>query len=263
MNLQFSKYQGAGNDFIMVNAMKETTELSEEQINNLCDRHFGIGADGLILLLPHAEFLFEMRYYNSDGKLGSMCGNGARATVAFASDESVFTKPEGIFMAYDGPHSFFIRKGESHQVTISMTKVDTVEEKEQGLFINTGSPHLIVWNDNVDNVNVTEVGRALRMDKAFAPGGTNVNFVEILDDNQLKVRTFERGVEDETLACGTGITAAAIALAHKQGFKGQSYIAVQAVGGDLLVRLNATDTGYESIHLSGPAQKVFSGEIAI
>ena len=210
MILNFYKYQGAGNDFIFIDNRngifpKENNEL----IKQLCDRHFGIGADGLILIENHADFDFEMIYFNADSSQ-TMCGNGARCAVAFAKKLEMI-KDETQFTAYDGPHGAKINTDET--VSLEMIDVENVDVKENHVFANTGTVHHVELVNNLEDFPVVNTGRKLRYELYGEPG-SNINFVEQKDSNTFRIRTYEKGVEDETLACGTGVTAAAIAM-HK------------------------------------------------
>ncbi len=256
MIIPFNKYQGAGNDFIIIdNRTALVNPGDSELINKLCDRRFGIGADGLILISDHKQADFEMKYFNSDGKPGSMCGNGGRCTAHVALKWNIAGKKQK-FMAYDGIHEAYV---DNEIVRLRMSNVDEYSLIGNNYFINTGSPHYIVFTDDADKLNVFEEGKKLRWSSLFAPGGTNVDFVEVLD-NGLYVRTFERGVEDETLACGTGITASAIASVLAGHFDTDS-VNVRARGGNLKVELKIRDKKVTDIWLTGPATFVFEGEI--
>ncbi|MCU0473151.1 MAG: diaminopimelate epimerase [Bacteroidales bacterium] len=256
MIISFNKYQGAGNDFIIIDNRSGIINPSDSKlINKLCDRRFGIGADGLILISDHKQADFEMKYFNSDGKSGTMCGNGGRCTAHFALKWNIAGKSLK-FMASDGIHEASV---ENNIVRLQMGNVNKYSLIENNYFINTGSPHYIVFTDNADKLNVFEEGKKLRWSSLFAPDGTNVDFVQVLD-NGLYVRTFERGVEDETLACGTGITAAAIASVLAGHFDTNS-VNVRARGGNLKVELKIRGKKVTDIWLTGPATFVFEGEI--
>ncbi len=258
MNIAFNKYQGAGNDFIIIdnrNSLIDPADL--KLINKLCDRRFGIGADGLILISDNSEADFEMKYFNSDGKLGSMCGNGGRCTAHFALKGNIAGKKQK-FMAYDGIHEASV---DNNIVRLQMSNVNEYKIIDENYFINTGSPHYVVFANNIDKIDVNEEGKKLRWAPEFAPGGTNVDFVET-NNNGLYIRTFERGVEEETLACGTGVTASAIASVLKGHFDTGS-VNVKARGGNLKVDLKINDGKVSNIWLTGPATFVFGGTIEI
>ena len=257
--IPFYKYQGAGNDFILFNHLEGELleDTSQEYIARLCDRRFGIGADGLMLLEPHAEYDFYMRYYNSDGRLSSMCGNGGRCIAAFAQQLGYVDKGAH-FLAVDGPHRAKLTR--PNWVELEMLDVASVEEVLDGYFLDTGSPHYVRWQEAIDATDVDKEGREWRLHAHFAPGGTNVNFV-CGDVSQLAIATFERGVEAETLACGTGVTAAAIVAVVRSGKTGDFVIPVRAKGGALEVKMHFDGTHFSQIWLCGPAEFVFEGQI--
>lgn len=256
--MRFYKYQGAGNDFILFDHLQGSVLLdtSVENIALLCDRRFGIGADGLMLLEPHPEHDFYMRYYNADGRLSSMCGNGGRCIAAFAKHLGYVGK-ETHFLAVDGPHRAKITS--ENWVELEMLDVTTVDQVLGGYFLDTGSPHFVQWQEDLQGINVELEGRNLRNNDQFAPGGSNINFV-CGGMNQLNIATYERGVEAETLACGTGVTAAAIVAVVRSGKTGEFTIPVQAKGGELAVKLAFDGTSFHDIWLCGPAHYVFNGE---
>ncbi|MBN2745962.1 MAG: diaminopimelate epimerase [Bacteroidales bacterium] len=262
MNLvHFSKYHGAGNDFILIDNRDLVFNVNSQYIRMLCDRHFGIGADGLMLLENHSEFDFTMRYFNADGGEATLCGNGGRCISAFAHQLGVVGST-AFFLASDGPHKAQIfPNGLSYMVELQMNDIvrDTVDSDYS--FLNTGSPHHVQWVDEVSNMEVFQHGSQIRFSEHYKGiGGTNVNFVEILDSNQLKIRTYERGVENETLACGTGAVASAILFALKNNLK-EGPVVLRAVGGDLTVNFSIEPNNVTNIVLSGPAVKVFEGTI--
>lgn len=258
MTVAFNKYQGAGNDFVMIdNRQGIINPENVKLINKLCDRRFGIGGDGLILISDHPEADFEMKYFNSDGKIGSMCGNGGRCAAHFAWKHNVAGKSQR-FMAYDGIHHASV---EEDIVRLQMANVNEFRLIDDNYSIDTGSPHYVLFTDDVDALDVYQEGKKIRWSPEFAPGGTNVNFVQ-LSDNGLYVRTFERGVEDETLACGTGVTASAIAAVLKGHF-GTSSVNVRARGGNLKVDFDINDKNITNVWLTGPATFVFEGMIEV
>jgi diaminopimelate epimerase len=255
MGLQFFKYQGTGNDFIMVDGRNNTVKFSEKEISSLCDRRFGIGADGLIILKEEERVDFVMDYYNADGSQ-SFCGNGSRCAQAFAQKLGMI-KNESTFRAIDGVHKGRIEGGSFATKMGDVSKVETVGSD---YFIHTGSPHYIKYVKNVDDFDVFNEGRAIRNSEDFVEEGTNVNFVSVFEDH-LKVRTYERGVEDETLSCGTGVTAVAISFLQQMNSK-QSAVNIVTRGGNLRVELNRGKANtYTDIWLVGPAKQVFSGEV--
>lgn len=258
MTVTFNKYQGAGNDFIMIDNRQGIIDPGDSVlINRLCDRRFAIGADGLILVCEYDGLDYEMKYFNADGKIGSMCGNGGRCTAHFALKLRIAGNKQK-FLAFDGPHEAQV---ENDIVRLQMADVKGFKIVDGNFFINTGSPHYILFTDDVDSLDVYEEGKKIRWSEKFAPGGTNVNFVKIAD-NGLIIRTFERGVEDETLACGTGVTASAIAAALKGHFD-TSVINVRARGGDLKVEFKINNDEITDIWLTGPATFVYEGSIDI
>ena len=255
MEIRFHKYQGTGNDFILIDDRKLQFPDDLTVIETLCHRRFGIGADGLILIRKHPDYDFEMVYYNSDGTQ-SMCGNGSRCAVHFAKSLGM-TGDKTTFLSTDGPHEATI-KGDI--VSVQLYDVDSVEELTDGVFINTGSPHHIAFLEDVKNFPVVPEGKAIRYSEAYAPKGTNVNFVELEDGNAIFVRTYERGVEDETLSCGTGVTACSLAASLK-GYK--SPVIVHTLGGTLEVSFAVKEDGFSDIFLKGPATPVYSGLIDV
>ena len=259
MKISFYKYQGTGNDFVILdNRDKKYSNLSTVQVAFLCDRKFGIGADGLMLLNLHNDYDFEMKYYNADGNEGSMCGNGARCLVQFASDIGI-KKTSYHFIATDGLHEAnFAANG---WVQLKMKEVDRIEVHDNNYVVDTGSPHYIKTVVDVSGYPVFEEGKKIRYSENFSAEGINVNFVEQVDE-KIIVRTYERGVEDETLSCGTGVTASALVSAKsKQGF---NRVNIVTPGGQLAVEFNKiSETQFENIWLCGPATFVFKGEIDV
>lgn len=258
MNIHFYKYQGAGNDFIIIDNRTNPVLLTTEQIAFLCDRRFGIGADGLMLLQTVSDADFEMVYYNADGNESTMCGNGGRCIAAFAHHLGI-VENEMHFKAIDGMHDAVILPG--HNVALHMIDVADIRFEKGYTILDTGSPHYVLEVEDTDLVNVFEAGRAIRNQQEFQPKGINVNFVAP-NERGLKIRTYERGVEDETLACGTGVTAAAIASVKQQ--TGIFQIPVQAKGGALSVMFEKRSARTaENIILTGGARFVFAGTIEI
>ena len=261
MNIHFYKYHGTGNDFIILDNRQDTySALNTEQIHQLCPRHFGIGADGLMLFNTKAGYDFEMKYYNADGKEGSMCGNGGRCIVKFAIDMGLHQYTYR-FWATDGMHEAELDNNQ--HIRLKMKDVNEVEEHNSYSVLNTGSPHFVKFADDVANIDVVETGRDIRNSKNFAEEGINVNFVEQLDNsNRIKVRTYERGVEDETYSCGTGVTAAALMSYHNE--TGFNDIEVSTLGGNLTVEFERSENDtYHNIWLCGPAERVFEGQLEI
>jgi diaminopimelate epimerase len=260
MTLSFFKYQGTGNDFIILdNRAGLINNLNTEIIAQLCHRKYGIGADGLMLMNSHEQYDFEMIYYNADGKTSSMCGNGGRCMVKFAFDLGIH-KYTYTFLAIDGLHEAEIEKNGG--VKLRMNDVKEVVFEKGHYILNTGSPHFIKPAENVENVDVSKSGNEIRFSKQFEQEGINVNFVESLDNDSIFVRTYERGVEDETLSCGTGVTAAALVFAHND--RGFNRVEVKTLGGHLSVEFNKVDDqNFKDIWLCGPATFVYKGEIII
>jgi diaminopimelate epimerase len=260
MKIEFYKYQGTGNDFVILdNRDNKYDNLTKEQVKDICDRRFGIGADGLMLLSTKKYFDFEMIYYNADGNAGSMCGNGGRCLVKFANHMGI-NKNSYHFIAADGKHEAEI---DMHGIVrLKMQDVYSVEYHSGHNIINTGSPHFVKFANNVEDIDVVETGREIRHSKHFEKEGINVNFVESGDEDSIYVRTYERGVEDETLSCGTGVTAAALMSAHND--KGFNRVEVKTNGGKLSVEFDKIDDQhFENIWLCGPAEPVYKGEIEI
>ncbi len=256
MKMVFNKYEGAGNDFIIVkNSPSIIAHDDALIIRLLCDRHFGIGADGLMLIEECEGYDFRMLYFNADGSPGAMCGNGARCSSHFVMRHITGFR-DITFMAGDGPHT--ARPAGDGLTEISICDVNGIRQTPDGILINTGVPHLVVFTDDNSSADMVSFGRALRWSPAYAPDGVNVNLVSI-KDGRLRVRTYERGVEDETLACGTGITASAIAAVYT-GKIVTTPTEVQARGGIVSVRFNLTGERARDIFLTGPATFVFSGE---
>ncbi|NOX46365.1 MAG: diaminopimelate epimerase [Chlorobi bacterium] len=257
--MDFYKYHGTGNDFILIDNRDGRAMLSEENIAMLCHRRFGIGADGLIFLGLSDKFDFDMRYFNADGKEGTMCGNGGRCIVAFAQRLGLISG-KCTFNSIDGVHQASISKEEKNTVYVSLQMQDVQNHQliDGNIFMETGSPHYVIFSENVSQMDVFRKGKELRFDKKFSPDGTNVNFVEIRDDG-IFVRTFERGVEDETLSCGTGVTASALAYAIEKGIE-KANIGIKTPGGKLNVKFEKNGDSFENIWLEGPAQMVFSGK---
>ncbi len=257
MDLIFEKYHGAGNDFILINGFESQPDLSQEQVYSLCKRHTGIGADGLIIIKPSEEADFYMDYYNADGKLGSLCGNGSRCAVQFAYAKGIIEE-SCEFLASDGKHSASVLEG--GRVDLKMAPVKEWEEHFDDLVIDTGSPHYIKEVYRLEKINVISEGRKIRCSETYQNHGINVNFVEE-NDSGFSMRTYERGVENETQACGTGAVATALAL-NIWG-RAESPISVQAPGGLLEISFEKNEKGFHNIHLIGPAERVYSGKVRI
>ncbi len=260
MNLTFYKYQGTGNDFVMIdNRLDIFPKNNTKLVAFLCDRKFGIGADGLILLENHEKYNFKMVYYNSDGNESSMCGNGGRCLVAFAKQLNV-VKEKAEFEAIDGYHYATISSDGT--VSLQMKDVSTIAVRENYTFLNTGSPHHVEVVEDLVNLDIKAVGSKIRYSDLYGKEGSNVNFVKQIDSDKFAVRTYERGVEDETLSCGTGVTAVAIAM-YKVNKTKANKIALQVEGGQLEVAFNEEQGKFTNVYLIGPAKFVFEGNIEI
>jgi len=262
MKLTFYKYQGTGNDFILIdNRTGRFDSKNEQLVSILCDRRFGIGADGLMLLEDHDKYDFTMRYYNSDGKEATMCGNGGRCIAAFAVHHDIVRTPEHFrFMAVDGLHE---AKYENGVVSLKMTETGKIDTKSDHIFLDTGSPHYVTFVKDNSAIDIVKEGSKIRYSEEFKPiRGSNVNFVQIIDDKTIKMRTYERGVEDETLSCGTGAVASAISTALKQGHG--NLFTVKVPGGELQVKFEMDENNFpHNIWLIGPAEFVFKGKMEV
>jgi diaminopimelate epimerase len=258
MKIQFCKYQGTGNDFIMIDNRANFFEIENNSlVKNLCDRRFGIGADGLILLEKHSKYDFYMRYYNSDGREGSMCGNGGRCTIAFANEIKIINEKTDFF-AVDGLHQGIMNS--KNKISLLMQNVKEIVKKGNDYELNTGSPHYVVFTKNLNTINVVEEGRKIRNNSNYKTNGINVNFVEIIE-GEVFVRTYERGVEEETFSCGTGVTAVALVCSQQELVSENVALKIRTPGGLLEVSFNEVDGKYNDIWLTGPAIKTFEGSI--
>lgn len=261
MTITFYKYQGTGNDFIIIDNRNLIFDRKNKTlIEKLCHRKFGIGADGFMLLQNRTGYDFEMVYYNADGNESSMCGNGGRCIVDFARELKII-KDKAHFIAIDGEHEAHL-KGNS--VSLKMNDVKNIEIHPDFYFLNTGSSHYVEFVKDIEHVDVFEKGKEIRYNDRFKKEGTNVNFVEIKEDNQLFVRTYERGVENETLSCGTGVTASALAASLKENKSSRNSFNIKTLGGDLTVKFkkNKGDS-FSDIWLEGSAILVFKGEVIV
>lgn len=257
--IEFYKYQGTGNDFVIIDDRKLQFDIHNVSlINHLCDRKFGIGADGLMLLQPHKSLDFKMVYFNADGNPSSMCGNGGRCIVQFASDLNIINN-KTTFEAVDGIHHAILNVNDI--VSLHMGDVNDIINQDTHSFTNTGSPHHVQFTDDIASVNVFEQGKKLRY-SLYGDAGANINFVQIIENNNVQVRTYERGVEDETLSCGTGVTAVALVM-HALHKTEENIVQVKTLGGNLEVSFKKVESGYRDIWLTGPATFVFNGVIKI
>lgn len=262
MNIKFYKYQGAGNDFILVDNRKNAVNHHNPKlVKRLCDRRFGIGGDGIMFLQNKPGYDFEMVYYNSDGQPSSMCGNGGRCIVAFAKFLGIIDS-ETDFLAVDGPHHAKI-SASGDWVSLQMTDVNEISRDGEAYVLNTGSPHYIQLVSDLKDKDVYHDGHVIRNNDTYRANGINVNFVEPMEEGYF-VRTFERGVEDETYACGTGVTAVALAMAKHKHQTGKLNTPIKVLGGDLNIRFETEDGAhFKNIFLEGSAVQVFDGEIEL
>lgn len=257
MKQKFYKYQGTGNDFVMIdNRQQKFDKNNTKFIAHLCDRRFGIGGDGLILLENHYEYDFKMVYYNADGNESTMCGNGGRCLVAFAKHLGIISN-KASFQAIDGRHNAEIY---GDIVKLQMQDVTAIDKKSNHIFLDTGSPHHVQFEESISNFDIKTKGAAIRCGAPYNEEGTNVNFVKKLSDTSFRLRTYERGVEDETLSCGTGATAVAIAM-HVLNETTSHEVDLKVQGGALKVSFDVEGGIYKNVWLMGPANFVFEGEI--
>ena len=255
-HINFSKFHGAGNDFIMINAIKNEIVLSEELIFKMCDRRTGIGADGLIILMHSDNHDFRMRYYNCDGKESTFCGNGGRCIAAFAHQQGII-KNEATYEAVDGIHKAKVTVSSPNEYIVELTMRDILSYKldDNSLLIDTGSPHYVKKVMNLDSMDVNAEGAKIRYDKDISTDGVNVDFL-LNDNGNIRIRTYERGVENETLACGTGVTASAMAASL---WYGGNDIDIYTQIAKLNVRFDKDDNTFKNVVLTGPAAHVFDG----
>ncbi len=278
MEIHFDKYHGTGNDFIIIDNrdmhFPYTGRKGQRLISHMCNRQMGIGADGLILIEQDPQVDFRMRFFNADGLPGTFCGNGSRCATAFAYKHRIIQKKQLNFHASDGNHQASVLAADTIpiHVRIALRNVDppaaiTAPEpfEQAAFFVDTGSPHVVIFAKKIDAIDVPVLGQRIRNDARWQPGGTNVNFVEYPVNGKLYVRTFERGVEHETLSCGSGVTAAAIAARQMKG-KSTESLSVRTKGGELLVSFSPPGKRkpeYTKVTLEGPATKVYSGQLTI
>ncbi len=253
--MHFYKYQAGGNDFVLVDNRKVKRTFSVEEIARICHRRFGVGADGVILIEDDPRADFKMVYFNSDGSQ-SLCGNGCRTAVDLATRLKM-VKNKASFAAYDGVYTAEWTADGS--VRLKMAPVHQIDQHGDDYFVDTGSPHVVRFVTGLPMFPVVEEGRRIRNSGRYAPGGTNVNFIELKADGSVAMRTYERGVEDETLSCGTGAVAAALVASKKSV---SSPVKIIAPGGELKVEFtNAGGTGFDPVYLEGPVKMVFEGEL--
>lgn len=259
MQHTFYKYQGTGNDFIMIDNRTGTFSKNDTKlVAFLCDRRFGIGADGLILLEDDSNADFRMVYYNSDGNQSSMCGNGGRCIMAFARQLGI-VEDEATFIATDGMHE--ATADSNGIISLKMKDVNMVTVYENYVYLDTGSPHHVEMTDGLDTMDVKKIGAQIRYSGMYGDEGSNVNFVDYVGTDKFAVRTYERGVEDETLSCGTGVTAVAIAM-KTLGKTNKNKVVLQTLGGELEVSFTQNGKQFTDIYLTGPATFVFKGQVA-
>jgi diaminopimelate epimerase len=266
--LRFTKMNGAGNDFILIDNRTGDIDLARSQIAHLCDRHRGIGADGILLLeLPANRADFRMRYFNADGGEAEMCGNGARCFARFANrvagteKKISFETPAGVISAELAGNLVTLRMTEPTDLRLNV-KVPVAGENKTVHFINSGVPHVVIPVSKIDDVDVRRQGAAIRRHKMFSPHGANVNFIEKLEPSKIAIRTYERGVENETLACGTGIVASALIFAATENTSGPIHVIARG-GDELWVGFETVDAGFRNVTLTGPAEFVFEGTVEI
>ena len=256
MIIKFQKYESGGNDFVLIDDRKNILNLSSDKIKNICDRNFGVGSDGLILLKESSIADIKMCYYNSDGLPSTLCGNGTRCLFSFSLSLGIIKKiakietSEGIYT---------VTMSNRNLVSLRMKNIDDIVLFENKTYLNSGSPHHVEMTKDLNKVLVKEMGSSIRFSKRYSPDGTNVNFCNKISDKIFEIRTYERGVEDETLSCGTGATAVAIAV-HAMGLTTQNEIIIQTRGGELIISFETSQTGYKNIYLKGNTKFVFKGE---
>lgn len=264
--INFTKFHGAGNDFVIIDNTKEhyyvlhsSSGFPLELIRTICNRNFGVGADGLIVLEKAYEgFAFYMRYYNSDGRNSSLCGNGSRCAVKFAFEEKLIAHRNVDFDAYDGPHEATVLDNGEVRVKFNQIPITNIVEHPNAIEIDSGSPHYIIVVQDIGKLNLIESAHSVRYNLKYKESGINVNFVQKIDEGKFKIRTYERGVEGETLSCGTGVVASAVAM-HYLKYTHEKSIEFEAVGGDLRVDFLPTPAFYTEVYLQGGAKRVFQG----
>ena len=255
MKIKFEKYESGGNDFVLIDNRNKLYDLNSDKIKKICTRNFGVGSDGLIILKNSKIADFKMIYYNSDGQSSSLCGNGTRCLFSFTLSLGIIKKTakietsEGIYIATISSRNL---------VSLKMKNIDDVFLFDNKAYLNSGSPHHIEMIEDLNKISVKKLGSSIRFSSRYSPNGTNVNFFNKINDKKFEIRTYERGVEDETLSCGTGATAVAIAV-HAMGLTTQSEITIQTRGGELIISFEVSETGYKNICLEGPTRFVFKG----
>ena len=256
MKIKFEKYESGGNDFVLIDDRNNSYDLNSDKIKTICDRNFGIGSDGLIILKKSKIADFKMIYYNSNGQTSSLCGNGTRCLFSFSLSLGINKKiakietSEGIYTATISNRNL---------VSLKMKNIYNINLFDNKAYLNSGSPHHVEMIDDLNKISVKNLGSSIRFSNRYSPDGTNVNFFNKINDKKFEIRTYERGVEDETLSCGTGATAVAIAV-HAMGLTNESEIIIQTKGGELIISFETSETGYKNICLEGPTRFVFKGE---
>ncbi len=256
MKIKFDKYESAGNDFVLIDDRRNLYGLTSSIIRDICSRNFGVGSDGLIILKNSSIADIKMCYYNSDGKPGTLCGNGTRCLYSFAFRLGIIKKTAKIEISGE---IYTAKIKNKNLVSLKMRNIEDINISENKAFLNSGSPHHIEMIDDLDQISVKKTGASIRFSKSYQPYGTNVNFCHKISDKKFEIRTYERGVENETLSCGTGATATAIAV-HAMGLTNQSKMIIQTRGGELTVSFEVSINGYKNIYLEGPTRFVFKGE---
>ncbi len=256
MKLKFEKYESGGNDFVLIDDRKNNYNLTTSKIKNICSRNFGVGSDGFIVLKSSSIADIKMLYYNSNGLPSSLCGNGTRCLFSFSLSLGIIEKTakietsEGVFSASISDNKL---------VSLKMKNIDDIILFENKAYLNSGSPHHVEMTNDLNKISVKEMGSSIRFSNRYLPNGTNVNFCSKISDKKFEIRTYERGVENETLSCGTGATAVAIAV-HAMGLTKKNRIIIQTRGGELIISFQVSETGYKNIFLEGPTRFVFKGE---
>ena len=256
MKLKFEKYESGGNDFILLDNRKSEYHLTSNEIKKFCNRNFGVGSDGLIILKSSIIADIKMSYYNSDGKPSTLCGNGTRCLFSFSLSLGIIEKSakiettEGVYIATISDRNL---------VSLKMKNINNIILFDDKAYLNTGSPHHVEMTKDLNKIAVKKIGSSIRFSDRYSPHGTNVNFCKKISDKKFEIRTYERGVEDETLSCGTGATAVAIAV-HVMGLTTQNEITILTRGGELIISFEKSETGYRNIYLEGPTRFVFKGE---
>tara|TARA_B100001250_G_scaffold325269_1_gene289037 strand:- start:525 stop:1298 length:774 start_codon:yes stop_codon:yes gene_type:complete len=256
MKIKFQKFESGGNDFVLIDNRKNIYNLNSDKIKKICDRNFGVGADGLIIIKNSTIADVKMCYYNSDGKPSTLCGNGTRCLFLFSLNLGIVKKHAKIETS-EGIYSASI--SDNNLVSLKMKDIDNILLFGNKAYLNTGSPHHVEMAKDLKKISIKKIGASIRFSSKYSPDGTNVNFCNKISDKKFEIRTYERGVEDETLSCGTGATAVAIAV-HAMGLTNQNKILIKTKGGELIVSFEAYKNGYKNIYLKGPTQYVFKGE---